>query len=71
MEEEHREDTKTTQAVLKGGEQTPKGVQETNRWEGRKRDGKRRLSKTGKERQSHLLPVYLGSGRSRPGALHP
>lgn len=47
-----------------------KRFQETNREEKRKKDKNRRLSKTGKKWQSHLFPVYPGSGRSRPGALH-
>lgn len=62
---------KTTQTVLTLGRTNTKRLQETNRSEKRKKDENRRLSKTGKEWQRHLLPVYPGSGRSWPGALHP
>lgn len=61
---------KTTQTVLTLGRTNPKRLQETNGQEKRKKDENRRLSKTSKEWQSHLLPVCPGRGRSRPGALH-
>lgn len=47
MDEEHKEDTKTTQTVLKGGEQAQRELKRES--DGREGRRKRRLSLNGKE----------------------
>jgi len=69
MEEEHKEATKTRphRQCLRG-ESKPKGNSRDKRMG---EEDERWKWDAGKEWQSHLLPVYLGRGRSRPAALCP